>query len=336
MKKIVTVIGGGTGTMAVLNGLKDYPDLKLNVIVSMTDDGGSNAIIRDEFGLLPLSDLRKSIIALSNTQNQLIRELFTYRFDKGDGLKGHTLGNLMMMALADIAGSETNAVKKLSKLFDVIGNIIPVTDTAVELVAEYDNGQKIKSEHLIDEPINEAIANARITKLYVEPDALATNEAIKAIDSADFIIAGPGDLYTSTIANMVFKNISNKIKKSKAKFIFITNMMTKRGQSHWMKAQDLVDEVSKYAKRKPDIVIHNSGKILSEVIQRYAKQSEYMIEDNLGNSNGVKIVRADVVSSSATKLEKGDDLKRSLIRHDAQKLGKLLYGIFMYPEFLGE
>lgn len=333
MKKVVTVLGGGTGTMAVLNGLKRYPDIDINVIVNMTDDGGSNAVVRDEFGLLPLSDLRKSIIALSNTNDELIRELFTYRFSKGNGLKGHTLGNLMMMALSEIAGSEIEAVSRLSKLFQVQGTVIPVTEDDVKLVAEYENGEKIMSEHIIDEPENPKIAASKIINLSVEPQADASKEAIQALQSSDYIVAGPGDLYTSTIANLVISGIPQALKQSKGKFIFITNLMTKLGQTHWMKSLDMVKEISHYAERKPDIVIQNSGKILPEVIDRYAEEQEYVFEDNLGESNGFKIIRADIVGDAATKKEEGDDLKRSLIRHDAEKLGKLLYGVFTYPEF---
>ena len=151
-KKKVVVIGGGTGTVAVLHGLKKYNDLDLSVIVSMTDDGGSNAVVRDQFGYLPLSDLRKSIIALSGTKNGVLRDVFTYRFEKGDGLKSHTLGNLIMMGLADMTGSEIGAIDAASKLFNVHGKIIPVTTDDVRLVAEYEDGSKVEGEHLIDEP----------------------------------------------------------------------------------------------------------------------------------------------------------------------------------------
>ena len=140
----ITVIGGGTGSTTVLEGLKKKKDLDLNVIVGMMDDGGSNAVVRDEFGLLPLSDLRKSIIALSQeNENQMLRNLFTYRFSQGNGLKGHTLGNLLMIAMTEITGSEVEAIEMFKYFFSVTGNIIPVTLDKVHLVAEYDDGSKV-------------------------------------------------------------------------------------------------------------------------------------------------------------------------------------------------
>ncbi|HVX93242.1 MAG TPA: gluconeogenesis factor YvcK family protein, partial [Candidatus Dojkabacteria bacterium] len=124
----IACIGGGTGTTAVLKGLKDYSDLELSVIVTMMDDGGSNAIVRDEFGILPLSDVRKSILALaSGNKNEILRQLFTYRFAKGNGISGHTLGNLIMIALTDITGSEKEAIQESANIFSVKGKIIPVT-----------------------------------------------------------------------------------------------------------------------------------------------------------------------------------------------------------------
>ncbi|GIW58736.1 MAG: putative gluconeogenesis factor [Candidatus Dojkabacteria bacterium] len=332
MKKRITVIGGGTGTMPVLNGLKNYPDLELTVIVNMTDDGGSNAVVRDEFGLLPLSDLRKSIIALAETNDKLLRDMFTYRFSKGQGLRGHTLGNLMMMALTDIYGSELEAVKKLSKLFNVKGNIIPVTRDNAILVAHYENGKKIKSEHLIDEPQDDDLKYSKIVKLSVEPRAKATKESIKAILYSDFIIIGPGDLYTSTLANLVIDGISEALQKTKAKIILITNLMTKLGQTQWMKASDLVNEVIKYSKTKPHYVLHNKSKINPQILERYKEENEYVFEDDLDETN-YEVIRANFLNNKVTKKDKGDELKRSLVRHDPKKLGKILYGIFTYENF---
>lgn len=326
MKKKVVVIGGGTGTVGILQGLKQNPELEISVIVSMTDDGGSNRVVRDDFGLLPLSDLRKSIIALSGRGNGKFRELFTYRFDKGQGLSGHTLGNLMMMAMADITGSEQGAVDYASKLFDVQGEIIPVTNDMVKLTAEYQNGNIVQGEHLIDEPENIEI-NEHIARIFVSPKAQANKRAIEVIQTADFIIAGPGDLYTSTIANMVVDGIPEAISNSKAKFIFVSNLMTKVGQTHWMKAKDLVDEITKYAHRSPDIVIVNNSHIPGSILDKYAIANEFPIEDNLDNDN-YEVIRADIIPQDETVRQQGDTLARSLIRHDSEKLSNLLVEIF--------
>ena len=322
-KKKVVVIGGGTGTVAVLHGLKKYDDLDLSVIVSMTDDGGSNAIVRDQFGYLPLSDLRKSIIALSGTKNGILRDVFTYRFEKGESLKSHTLGNLIMMGLSDMTGSEVGAIEAASKLFNVQGKIIPVTTDDVRLVAEYENGSKIEGEHLIDEP-DKKHENLRINFFYTNPKAKATKDAINAITEADFIIAGPGDLYTTTLANIIINGIPQAIQKSKGKFIFITNLMTKKGQTHGMGAVKLVEEIEKYAGRKPDIVLLNNKELPKRIIDHYKSRGEEIIEDDLDEAD-LEVIRASLIDTNIVPPTKGDDLVRSIIRHDSVKLSKILY-----------
>ncbi len=327
MNKIkVAVIGGGTGTVAVLTGLKKYKDLEISVIVNMTDDGGSNRVVRDEFGLLPLSDLRKSIIALADAGNGIFRKLFTYRFEKGEGLSGHTLGNLMMMALSDLTGSEQGAIDAASKIFNVQGQVIPVTFSDVRLAAKYDDGREVTGEHLIDEP--EENTDARIEKLYSTPQAEANRAAVDAITNADYIVAGPGDLYTSTLANIIVEGIPEAIRQAKGKLIFINNLMTKKGQTHWMKASDLVNEIKKYAGRMPDFVFMNTGIIPEDVLKMYSEKGEFRIEDDLSEDQGYKIIRTDIVSNDEQDKDKGDTLVRSLIRHDADELGDELYKIF--------
>lgn len=330
-KKKVVVIGGGTGTTAVLPRLKEYPDLEISVIVSMTDDGGSNAVIRDEFGILPLSDLRKSIIALSDIENGILRKLFVYRFPKGKGLFGHTLGNLMMMALTEVTGSVVDAVEAAKKLFHVKGKVIPVTLKQTTLVAEYDSGLKIKGEHLIDEPTLPKSAG-KIKKLFLSPRVAANAEALRAVRTADFIIAGPGDLYTTTLANLIVPGMRDAIQKSRAKFIFISNLMSKFGQTTGQKASDLASEMEKYSGRQPDAVVLHKGKFSQSILKKYAKEREWPIEDDLDDEK-FKVVRADLVSRRLVKKVKGDSLKRSLIRHDKEKLGKILYRLISYEKF---
>lgn len=318
MKKIV-VIGGGTGTVAVLSGLKQFTDYQLSVIVSMTDDGGSNAVVRDEFGLLPLSDVRKSIIALAETDSQLLRELFTYRFSKGDGLSGHTLGNLMMMAAADISGSEEVAIQRLSVLFNVKGRVIPVTLEQTRLVAEYASGVRVEGEHLIDEP---EVDPGRIKQLSLSVPVSANSAAIKAIGEADVVIIGPGDLYTSTLANIIVPGIAEAIKKSRARVIYINNLMTKRGQTQGMGAADFVSEIAHYVGRAPDVTLAHNHDFASAILEKYAVRGEHPISDDLLHDNSV--VRTDLANDTETPTDAGDTLVRSLIRHDASKLAAAL------------
>lgn len=321
----ITVIGGGTGTSTVLEGLKRYRDLNLSVIVGMMDDGGSNAVVRDEFGLLPFSDLRKSIIALSDeNEGNILRKLFTYRFSQGEGLKGHTLGNLLMIAMTDITGNEVDAIEMFRYLFNVSGEILPVTLDRVKLVAQYTDGSKVVGEHLIDEPKEDLI----IDRLYLDGKAKAYEGTVEKISNSDFIIVGPGDLYTTTLANIVVEGISDALQKSKAKLIFIPNLVSKIGQTRGLTQKSMLEIVEGYIGRKFDYVLVNSGRIPQSAYKRYIEDGESIFKDDLGDGNGRFISREDLVANSVIKKEKGDELVRSLVRHDSRKLGKQLYSIF--------
>lgn len=321
----IVLIGGGTGSTVVLEGLKKHKDLNLKVIVSMMDDGGSNAVVRDEFGLLPLSDVRKSIIALADTQsNEVLRNLFTYRFHDSQSMGGHTLGNLLMIAMTDIMGSEVGAIEMFKNMFSVRGDIIPVTLDSVRLVAEYDDGSKVVGEHYIDEPKN----HKEIINFYLDSDARAFEGVLKAIKSADYIILGPGDLYTTILPNLLVDDITEEIRKSKAKLIYITNLMSKIGQTRNKTQKEILNTLESYLGKEVDYVLVNNGRIPKEAYERYLKDGEHILQDDLHDGDGRLIIRKDLVASDPIKKQKGDYLQRSLIRHDSEKLGKQLYTIF--------
>ncbi len=320
----IVVIGGGSGSSVVLEGLKKYRDLNLSVIVGMMDDGGSNAVVRDEFGLLPLSDVRKSILALAeDNENKFLRELLTYRF-ANENMKGHTLGNLLMVAMADIVGSEIEAIKTMSQMFGIRGKVIPVTLDDVRLIAEYDDGSTVKGEHYIDEPEKDI----NIVKFGLDGSAKAYPQALEAISEADYIILGPGDLYTTLLPNLLVDGIKKAIKKSNAKVVYISNLMTKIGQTRHKSLKEITKIVEEHIGKRINFVLVNSGKIPKEAYQRYIADGENLIQNNLEEEKGRVVICKDLVANDEIKREKGDTLKRSLVRHDSQKLGKALYRIF--------
>ena len=320
------LIGGGTGSTVVLEGLKSYRDLHLSVIVGMMDDGGSNAVVRDEFGLLPLSDIRKSLLALYNSgNNEVLRKLFLYRFSTGEGIKGHTLGNLLMIAMTDILGGEIEAIEMFKTLFGINGDIIPVTLDKAKLVAKYNDGSVVKGEHLIDEPNDDKL----ITEIYLEPRVKATHNALKAIEEADYIILGPGDIFTTTLPNIVVKGIKEALRKAKGKIIYITNLTSKKGQTTGRTQKDCLDIIEKYIDRNVDYILINNGMLPEKIYKRYVRKGQLVIEDDIvENDIASKVVRADLVATTVIKKDKGDELERSLIRHDSQKLSTELYKIF--------
>lgn len=320
MKKKIVVIGGGTGSFVALQGLKKYP-VDLTAIVSMSDSGGSNKRIRDEFGLLPTSDIRSCLVALADEQGEsgLLRKLFMYRFEKGKGITGMTFGNLFMAALSDILGSQKDAIAQTGKILRISGTVIPVTYTNTHLFAEYENGLILNEEHFIDEPKHDG--TLKIKKLYLEPSAEINQDSLAAIENADYILIGPGDLYTSILPNILVEGIVEALKKSKGKKIYTLNLMTKYGQTYGFSAQDHIDVLEDYlAGAKIDYVLVNKGSLPDEILKLYEDQQEFPVEDNLSDIPGLTVVRQNFVINKKVKKSSSDALKRSLIRHNPEKL----------------
>lgn len=320
MKK-VTVIGGGTGTFVVLSGLKNYP-IDLSVVVSMMDSGGSTGRLRDQLGILPPGDLRQCLVALSDAP-VLWRKLFLYRFEKGD-LEGHNFGNIFLAALEKVSNSYNEAIDTVSYVLKTKGKVIPVTYDKVHLVAEYENGKKITGEGLIDENHAE---KTRIKKIYLEPQGKANPKAIKSIEESDFIVIGPGDLYTSIISVLLVDGVKEALKRSKAKIVYIMNLMTKSGQTTNYKASDHLRDLSFYLGSQPDYVLINNGDISTDILKSYKRYNEVKVENDL-DKNGYQIIEKDLIDNKKIEKSTADILYRSILRHDSEKIAKELKKIF--------
>jgi uncharacterized cofD-like protein len=328
-KQKIVILGGGTGTFTVLKGLKKYADkTELSAIVTMTDSGGSTGRLRDEFGMLPVGDMRQCLIALAEEDEagQLLRELFLYRFsNENSNLNGHHFGNLFLTALTDILGSEVKAIEEAGKLFNITGQILPVTTNKVELVAEYEDGSVLVGEKNIDEPDPEKHdCTKRVQRLWTQPVADIHPETEEAIREADLIVMGPGDLYSSLLSNIVVDDVAGKIRNSKAKFVYITNLVSKYGQSHGMTHKDYVAEIEKYVGKKPDYVIVNNAPLPKQILNKYKEEFSHEIIDDLTGKN---IVRADLIFNEEIVRKSGDKIKRSLLRHDSDKLAKQIISL---------
>ncbi|GAB4286880.1 MAG: YvcK family protein [Candidatus Dojkabacteria bacterium] len=324
MNKKVVVIGGGTGSFTVLSGLKKY-DFEITAVVASTDSGGSTGKLRDEFGYLPVGDLRQCLVALAedNEEQYYLRELFTYRFSKGgNGLEGHNLGNLLMTALRDITGSDLKSINILEKLFNIKGKILPVTTEKTNLVAEYDNGEKIIGEANIDEPKYPHDPHAKIINLYTEPLVQTYFDVTTAILNADIIIIGPGDLYTSIIANLVIGGVKEAIAKTKSQIIYFSNLFTKFGQTTNYTLFDHVSEVEKYLGKRIDTIIVNDSEMPQEILVKYKMENAFPVVRNMLGDK--RVIHKDLIATKTIKTRKGDILKRSLIRHDPEKVGRII------------
>jgi len=307
MKNIV-VIGGGTGTYTVLKGLKEY-NLKITAIVSMADDGGSTGILRDEFGILPPGDIRKCIVALSES-SETMKEIFQYRFKTGC-VNGHNLGNLLITALEDITGNYEKAITEASKILNIKGLVLPITFSNCRLCARLENNELIEGETNIDIPKHNG--NLKIEEIFLKPEAIVNPKAIESIEHADLIIIGPGDLYSSLLCNLIIKGIPEAIKSSKAKKIFICNLMTKFGETNNFKLSNFINELERYlGKNIIDYILVNESEYNQDLLKKYSQEKAFPVEIDINNN---KIIKTDLITEPV------------LIRHNSNKLAKEIFAI---------
>ncbi len=327
-QKKICVIGGGTGSFVVLSGLKQYPENKLTAIVTATDSGGSTGRLRDEFGYLPIGDVRQCLVALAEDEEEqmMLRDLFSFRFDKGeDGLKGHNFGNLLLTALSEIYGGQVEAIKRVRKLLNIKGSVFPVTLEDAELVAEYENGEELIGEHEIDEPPYPHDCRIRIESLSTKPKVKTYRQVKDSIMNSDLLIFGPGDIYASILANVVVGGVSEAIQASKGKLVYVVNLVTKFGQTFNFSAADHVKEIEKYTGREIDYVLINNRELPENILKKYALQNDYPVEDDMGDDS--RVIRADMLASEEIKTPKGDVIHRSFIRHDRRKLAEAIMNL---------
>jgi uncharacterized cofD-like protein len=314
MKRIV-VIGGGTGVYTVLSGLKTY-DFHLSAIVSMADDGGSTGVLREEFGVLPPGDIRRALISLSDSEVTLAK-LFNYRFEQGNTFAGHSLGNLLITALERITGSFDLAIKEAVKILNVNGDVIPVTLESSRLCAELENGEIVRGETNIDVPKHDG--NLKIKRIFLDPTVTINPDAIKAIEMADAVVLGPGDLYTSVLPNLVVEGMTDAIKNTKAKKIYIVNVMTKFGETNGFAASDFVKEIEQYlGKDTLDYSVVNTSHPSLELLEKYQEYKDELVkydEQNFGNIKS-KVIAGDFIRQG------------QFVRHDSEKLAEGIIQIF--------
>lgn len=320
--KKVTIIGGGTGSFVVLSGLKKYP-LDIAAIITMMDSGGSTGRLRDQLGVLPPGDLRQCLVALSEAP-ELWRRLFLYRFEKGD-LEGHNFGNIFLSALEKVADNYSDVIATASYVLKTKGQVIPVTTHKVHLCVEYENGKIVKEEGNIDVNYSE---QSRIKTAFLEPEAEPNEEAVQRILNSDVIIISPGDLYTSIIPTLLVKGIKESIQQSKAKIIYVLNLMTKSGQTNHYKASDHIHDLTSYLGRVPNVVIVNNGQIPQNILEWYKSHNEHLVVNDLEPSDYQGLIEvSDIVSRNTFENSTVDSLTRSILRHDSEKLTLVLYNL---------
>jgi uncharacterized cofD-like protein len=324
-KNIVT-IGGGTGSFTLLSGLKKYP-VNISAIVSMADDGGSTGVLRDELGVLPPGDVRQCLVALAE-ESGLIRSLLNYRFESG-GLKGHSFGNLFLSALEKMAKGFQKGVEEAGQILKIKGQVIPVTETDIQLIMKLKNNKILKGEDEINH--NFQIEKIGIRDFFLKPEPKANPMALRSIREADAIVIGPGNFYCSILPNLLIKAIASAIKKSKAKVIYICNLVNKKGHTENFDLDRYAEEMEKYiGKGRVDYIVYNVKKPNPELIRKYLRKSEKLVPFNEDRPRRkYKIVKAYVLSNKMHRRNKADAIApiRALIRHDSDRLAKVIMSI---------
>jgi uncharacterized cofD-like protein len=312
--KRAVVIGGGTGNFVVLRGLKKYP-LELTAIVSMADDGGSTGILRDELGVLPPGDVRQCLVALSNS-SRLMRSLMNYRFENG-GLEGHSFGNLLLSALEKVTGSFEKAVEEAGKILFIQGKVIPVTTHQVRLKMILNDRRVLEGEKEIylSQDIDQGYKS-----LFLEPIPEVNPRVIEEIKHADLIVLGPGGLHNSIIPNLLVDGVCDALRKSRARKIFVVNLMNRKGQTTHFKTSHYLKEMVHFIGADIfDYILINKEKPSSELIALYSGEGE-LVENDMDDP---RLILADLLGRPSEEHKK-DILKRSLIRHNSRKLAQEL------------
>lgn len=312
MNKKVVVLGGGTGLSVLLTGLKRFP-LDITAIVSVSDNGKSTGRLRNEFHTPAVGDIRRVIISLSETE-PLVEKLFNYRFETSSDLNGHTVGNLILTAANEITGNLSDGIEALSKVFNLKGKVVPLTEDDVVLMGEMEDESTVEGECEI------TLCNKKIKKIFYKEEPKITPDAIKAIKDADLIILSMGSIYTSIIPNLINNEVIKAIDESNAKVMYVSNMMTQPGETDGFSVSDHVNLLNSYlGDKKLSYVVVNNNRINEEILKKY--QNEEQKEQVLVDYENLKDVY--VIEDNYFLLENG------MVRHDSLKLALSIFTLLL-------
>ncbi|QTA37343.1 YvcK family protein [Thermosipho ferrireducens] len=307
--RIVTV-GGGTGISTLLKGLKQFREIELTAVVTVTDEGGSSGIIREEYSVPPPGDIRNNLVALAKDE-EILGKLFNYRFSNGF-LSGHTVGNIILTALSKITGSFTKAIELTSEVLAIEGTVLPVSESLIRLVAVYDDGTISVGEKEIMNQKRKKIVNIYIDK----PDVFILPDTKDALENADVIVFGPGSLYTSIVSNIIVNGFREAVRKNKrAKIVFVANLMTQSSETYNLTLSEHVKIVEKYLKREMDIIIVSSSKIPEEILKSYEKENSIPVKIDMNDQRVIATDLCDIIKDVDGRLK---------LRHDPDKIAKVI------------
>jgi len=315
MNKKIVVLGGGTGLSVILKGLREFP-IDITAVVAVSDDDSSTGRLRKEFNIPAIGDLRNVMISLSQAE-PILNELLQYRFKTTSDLNGHPVGNLLLTAMLDINGNLVDAISSLSKVLNIKGKVLPLTEDYVTLVAKTSDGEIIEGESHITK------AGKRIEQIYYKEEPKIVPEVIKAIHEADLVILGIGSLYTSVVPNIMCDEMKKAIIESSAKKMYVCNIMTEHGETDNFKVSDYINVLNNYIGQAfLDIVIANAKIVDKEVLKRYKRleKSEQVLidEDNIK----IRIIKDNLVVINDQKM----------VRHDPMRTAFLIFSYLVEQE----
>lgn len=326
----IVAIGGGTGLSTLLRGLKQYVGADggwsvnhLGAIVTVTDEGGSSGVLRKEFGMLPPGDIRNCIVALAE-EEQLLSRLFSYRFEMDSALKGHALGNLLLMAMTEITGGFDKAILAASEVLAIRGAIYPSTLADIRLRATLDDGTELVGEvaisgSVIGEKPTNVTRHGRIVHLAIDPpDAQPPDRALAALAEADLIIIGPGSLYTSVLPNLAIKPIAEALRASRALRVYICNVMTQPNETDCYGAEDHLSAIIEHAGLVADVMIINGRRPSEAILQTYETMNQHPVAFNLAaiRDLGVTPFFGDIIAEG------------NFVRHDSNALAETIFRLY--------
>ena len=310
MKK-VTVFGGGTGMSTLLRGLKEFP-IDLRAVVSVCDDGRSTGKLRKEFNLPAMGDIRKVMTSLAKTE-PLMEKLLEYRFDTCSDLNEHTVGNLLLTAGAKVTGNLSEGISAIGKVLNLKGKVIPFSEDNITLVAKMKDGSIVEGESEITESPSE------IDTVYYKSEPKVCDDVINSIRESDLIIFSMGSLYTSIIPNLLSREVIDELDKSKAKILYVCNMMSQPGETDNFRVSDHIKTIDSYlGKRKIDAVIANDGKIDNKIAKKYATQEQkdpILIDDTN--------IDCELITGNYVSIEDG------VIRHNIIKVSLAIFSYLL-------
>lgn len=306
----IVAIGGGTGLSTLLRGLK-RKTANLTAVVTVSDDGGSSGRLQKELGVLPPGDVRNCLVALADDE-AMVTDLFRYRFHEGEGLTGHSFGNLFLAAMTGITGNFDRAIKESSRVLNIKGRVLPSTLGVVRLCARLADGAVVEGETTISQ------SHQRIKHVFFDPPyAAPLGEVIASIREADAIVLGPGSLFTSILPNFLVDRIAREVAASPAVKMYVCNVMTQPGETDAMTAADHVEALLENAgARVCDYVVVNDEPP-SKLLEAYAEEGQVPVEPDAERirTMGLTPVRAQMISET----EK--------VRHDPEKLAQVVIGV---------